>query len=87
MRSCVLLTLNLIKMDKLQQQALEKHKIIRYKDLFVKVMNTYKTLLESENEQLRIGAVSICTCGTEEYAENKKREDGFTYCSKCNKKY
>lgn len=57
MRSCVLLTIKFIKMDKLQKQALEKHKIIRYKDLFVKVMDTYKTLLEAENEQLRIGAV------------------------------
>ena len=44
-------------MDRLQKQALEKHKIIRYKDLFVKVMDTYKTLLEAETEQLRVGAV------------------------------
>ena len=50
-----------------------------------RLINDY--IKEKQAEQLRIGAVSICTCGTEEYAENKKREDGFTYCSKCNKKY
>ena len=36
---------------------------------------------------LDIQRVSICTCGTEEYAEKEHREDGMTYCSKCGFKY
>jgi len=39
-------------MDKLMQKAMEKHKIVRYKQTFIDVMTTYKSLLEAENEQL-----------------------------------
>jgi hypothetical protein len=77
-------------MDRLQKQALEKHKIIRYKDLFVKVMDTYKTLLEAETEQLRLGAVVgrseqlFCHTCKNEMPEN----EGGNCCSKCwNEKY
>jgi hypothetical protein len=50
-------------MDKLMKQALDKHKIVRYIPVFVDVMNTYKTLLEAENQALRqppvIGSFSL----------------------------
>lgn len=54
-------------MDKLIEQALKKHKIVRYLDTFEKVMLTYKTLLEAEMEAKNISSnpmladsVAIC---------------------------
>lgn len=38
-------------------------------------------------KNLHMPDVSICTCGTEEYAEKEPREDCMTYCSKCGFKY
>ena len=43
-------------MDKLIEQALKKHKIVRYLDTFEKVMLTYKTLLEAEMEAKNISS-------------------------------
>lgn len=54
-------------MDKLIEQALKKHKIVRYLDTFEKVMLTYKSLLEAEMEAKNISSnpvladsVAIC---------------------------
>lgn len=41
-------------MDALIEQALKKHKIIRYLNTFEEVMLTYKTLLEAEWQQKNI---------------------------------
>lgn len=40
-------------MDKLMKQALEQNKIVRYIPTFIKVMETYKKLLEEHNEAFR----------------------------------
>lgn len=40
-------------MDKLMKQSLEQNKIIRYIPTFIKVMETYKKLLENHNEAFR----------------------------------
>ena len=60
-----------------------------YKQTPISVLK-YITILEEElkvKNNVAKSNVSICTCGTEDYAESEKREDGFTYCSKCNKKF
>lgn len=44
-------------------------------------------IAESELKKLRVGDVSICTCGTEEYSENEPRSNGMTYCGICDKPY
>jgi len=36
---------------------------------------------------LEIQHVSICTCGTEQWAEKEPRKDGETYCGRCGFKY
>lgn len=40
-------------MDKLIEQALKENRIVRYIPTFVKVLETYKRLLEAENKQLQ----------------------------------
>lgn len=54
-------------MDKLIEQALKKHKIVRYLDIFEEVMLTYKSLLEAEMIAINISSnprladsVAIC---------------------------
>ena len=44
-------------------------------------------LSEMRDKNNGVSECSICACGTEEYAEDKPRKDGLSYCSKCNKPF
>ena len=69
-------------MDKLIEQALKENKIVRYIPTFVKVLETYKRLLEAENEQLHKPVV-MQGLPSECLSKNKVCEYPINSCEHC----
>lgn len=66
-------------MDKLIEQALKKHKIVRYLDTFEKVMLTYKTLLEAEMEAKNISSNPVLAAVLSKYIQYIRDVEGTDY--------
>lgn len=44
-------------------------------------------IILDENSNCNKPHVSLCTCSSEEFAEEKPRSDGFWYCKNCGKQF